>query len=69
MSAGPVMHRPRPASRPAYTPAAIHEGVRVVDLVRLLTSHGLTVSNVPEWGVVIHRIGQDPNRPAESSPG
>jgi len=68
MSAGPVVQRLGLWSRASYTAASIHEGVRVTDLVRALASHGMTMSNVAGQGVVIHRIGQDPNRPAPFPP-
>ena len=48
----------------AYVPAAIHEGVRVTDFAAALHRAGLTFSNVPGRGLVIHKIGQDPTRPA-----
>lgn len=54
---------------PVYLQAALHEGVPVHALVRALTSAGMTLSNVAGQGVVIHRIGQDPNRPAPFPPG
>ena len=54
----------RPATETAiYVPASIHEGVRVTDFAKALTSAGLTFSNVAGRGLVIHRIGQDPERP------
>lgn len=57
----PVLHA---VPSPVYLQAALHEGVPVHQLVRALTSAGLTLSNVPGHGVVIHRIGQDPTKPA-----
>ena len=47
-----------------YLAAMIHEGVRVTDFARALTRAGLTFSNVAGRGLVIHRVGQDPARPA-----
>jgi hypothetical protein len=58
-----------PAPTPLYLQAALHEGVPVHQLVRALTSAGLTLSNVAGHGVVIHRIGQDPTKPAPVPPG
>lgn len=46
-----------------YDPAAIHEGVPITLLVSALNRQGLTVSNVRGRGLVIHRIGQHPERP------
>jgi hypothetical protein len=54
---------------PVYLQAALHEGVPVHALVRALTSAGMTLSDVPGHGVVIHRIGQDPTKPAPVPPG
>lgn len=53
---------------PVYLQAALHEGVHVAQLVKALSSHGLTMTNVPGHGVVIHRIGQDPTKPAPVPP-
>ena len=47
-----------------YDQAAIHEGVPITGLIRALNRNGLTVSNVTGRGLVIHRIGQHPERPA-----
>jgi hypothetical protein len=56
---------PAPALQVAeYERAAIHEGVPIGQLVAALACRGLTVSNVPGLGVVIHLIGQDPCLPA-----
>ena len=52
-----------------YLPAAIHENVPIAKLVGALTRHGLTLSNVPGHGIVIHRIGDDPLRPGSLPPG
>lgn len=46
-----------------YQQAAIHESVGVGQLVKALTSHGLTISNLPGLGIVIHPVGQDPCLP------
>lgn len=51
-----------------YERAAIHEGVPVAQLVRALNQAGLTVSTIKGHGLVIHRIGQDPERPDPASP-
>lgn len=53
---------------PIYMQASLHEGVPVHTLVCALTRHGLTLSNVPGQGLVIHRIGQDPAKPAPVPP-
>ena len=47
-----------------YQPACIHEGVAITTLLGALNRHGLTWSNVAGRGLVIHCIGQDPERPA-----
>jgi hypothetical protein len=62
----PVLHA---APSPVYLQAALHEGVLVAELARALTDHGMTMSNIAGQGVVIHRIGQDPNRPVDRPPG
>jgi hypothetical protein len=49
----------------SYEGAAIHEGVPIVHLVRALNRGGFTISNVPVRGLVIHRIGQDPEKPGD----
>ena len=66
MSAKIVELRPKPESIQVaeYQPAAIHEGVPVGALVAALACRGLTLSNVPGHGIVIHLIGQDPYLPA-----
>lgn len=64
--------RPRPVNPPpqsagielvGYEQAAIHEGVPITLLVSALNRQGLTLSNVRGHGLVIHRIGQHPERP------
>lgn len=47
-----------------YEPAVVHEGVPVTTLISALNRGGLTVSNVPGRGLVIHRMGDNPARPA-----
>lgn len=47
-----------------YELAAIHEGVPLTRLVSALNRAGLTVSNVKGHGLVIHQIGQHPEKPA-----
>jgi hypothetical protein len=58
--------QPEPIQVAEYQPAAIHEGVPVGALVAALACRGLTLSNVPGHGIVIHLIGQDPCLPARS---
>lgn len=52
-----------------YERAAIHEGVQLTRLVSALNRAGLTVSNVKGHGLVIHAIGQHPEKPAASPLG
>lgn len=46
-----------------YERAAIHEGVQITLLVSALNGAGLTLSNLPGHGLVIHRMGQAADRP------
>jgi hypothetical protein len=46
-----------------YYPAQIHDGVSIVQLISALNRGGFTISNVDARGLVIHRIGQHPERP------
>jgi hypothetical protein len=66
----PVNPHPQSAGIEAvgYELAAIHEGVPITLLVSALNRQGLTVSNVRGRGLVIHRIGQHPERAAHPSP-
>ena len=52
-----------------YEFCALHEGVPITLLVGALARAGLTCSNLKGHGLVIHRIGQDPARPAPVLPG
>lgn len=47
-----------------YERAAIHEAVPVAQLVAALNRAGMTVTNLPGHGLVIHRIGDSADRPA-----
>ena len=49
-----------------YERAAIHEAVPIAQLVAALNRAGLTVTNLPGLGLVIHRIGDSAERPAGS---
>lgn len=72
VSLRPRLLRPRVVRSPplnhgmevcTYQRAAIHEGVPIALLVSALTRSGLTLTNLPGHGLVIHRIGQNPERP------
>ena len=46
---------------PAYTACAIRDDVGVVELLRALNEHGLTLSNDPDVGaLVIHPVRPEP---------
>lgn len=47
-----------------YERAAIHEAVPIAQLVAALNRAGLTVTNLPGLGLVIHRIGDSADQPA-----
>lgn len=49
----------RAANQYAYTAVSVRDDVPLVRLIEALTLHGLTLSNVPRVGLVIHPAPPD----------
>jgi hypothetical protein len=54
-----ILQRKREGALHAYQRAAIREDVCIVTLAHALASHGLTISNDPDLGLVIHPLPRE----------